>query len=240
MVMDDAALRAVALGADGIVAGLKPGAVYGEMSTASPALTCEIGEAVAARGATMLDAPVSGSTITVEQGQASIMVGGDARALDRVRPYLATMGPGGITHVGPLGLAKAMKIAMNLTLPVQLLAFSEAVLLAEKSGIARETAVEAILKSVAASPMVKYRGPFVLGRMPQEAWFNVAKIQKDLRLALELGRVKGVPLPSVALAHEMLSAAQGMGLGEYDFAVVFDVLARMSGLPGSPKPTGGA
>jgi len=240
MVTDDAALRAVALGSDGIVAGLTPGAVYVEMSTVSPALMQEIGDAVAARGALMLDAPVSGSTITVEQGQASIMVGGEARALERVKPYLTVIGPGGITHVGPLGLAKTMKIATNLALPVQMLAFSEAVLLAEKAGIARERAVEALLKSVIASPMVKYRGPFVLGRMPREAWFNVAMMQKDLKLALELGRTVGVPLPSVSLVHEMLTAARGLGLAEYDFAVVFDVLARMSGLPGSPKATEGA
>src|SRR5206468_1674269 len=162
MVTDDAALRAVALAPDGIVGALGPGTTYVEMSTVSPALTREIGDAVARRGATMLDAPVSGSTITVEQGQASIAVGGDAAALERVRPYLLTMGPGGITHVGPLGLAKAMKVATNLGLAVQMLAFSEAVLLAEKSGIPRETAVEALLKSVIASPMVKYRGPFVI------------------------------------------------------------------------------
>src|SRR5262249_31278502 len=166
MVTDDTALRSVALGRDGIVGALAPGTTYVEMSTVSPALTREIGDAVARRGAAMLDAPVSGSTITVEQGQASIAVGGDAAALERVRPYLLTMGPGGITHVGPLGLAKAMKVATNLGLAVQMLAFSEAVLLAEKSGIPRETAVEALLKSVVASPMVKYRGPFVVGKMP--------------------------------------------------------------------------
>jgi 3-hydroxyisobutyrate dehydrogenase-like beta-hydroxyacid dehydrogenase len=116
-----------------------------------------------------------------------------------------------------------------------MLAFSEAVLLAEKAGIARERAVEALLKSVVASPMLKYRGPFVLG-MPEEAWFNVGMMQKDLRLALELGRAHGVPLPSVALTYEMLTAARALGLAEQDFAVVFDVLAAMSGLPASPKP----
>ncbi|MBI4241026.1 MAG: NAD(P)-dependent oxidoreductase [Candidatus Rokubacteria bacterium] len=239
MVMDDRALRAVALGPDGIVAGLSGGSVYVEMSTVSPAVTREIGEAVAARGAAMLDAPVSGSTITVEQGQASFMVGGDPDALERVRPYLLAIGAA-VTRVGPLGLAKCMKVASNLTLPVQMLAFSEAVLLAEKSGIAREVAVEALLKSVMASPMVKYRGPFVVGRMPAEAWFSVPKIQKDLQLALDQGRAVGVPLPTTALAHEWLTMARGLGLGDYDFAVVFDVLAWMSGLPGSPKSTGGA
>lgn len=238
MVMDNAALRAVALGADGIVAGLKPGAVYVEMSTVSPAVTREIGEAVAARGAAMLDAPVSGSTITVERGQASFMVGGDPQALERVRPYLLAIGPT-VTHVGPLGLAKTMKVATNLGLAAQMLAFSEAVLLAEKSGIAREVAVEVLLKSVVASPMVKYRGPFVVGQMPREAWFSVPKIQKDLQLALDQGRAVGVPLPTTALVQEWLTMARGLGLAEYDFAVVFDVLAWMSGLGPSPK-TGGA
>jgi len=203
MVTDNAALRSVALGADGIVAGLRAGAVYVEMSTVSPAATREIGEAVAACGAAMLDAPISGSTITVEQGQASIAVGGDAAALDRVRPYLLAMGPGGITHVGPLGLAKTMKIATNLGLAVQMLAFCEAVVLAEKSGIAREVAVEALLKSVIASPMVKYRGPFVVGRMPTDAWFPVPMIQKDLQLALDQAHAGGVPLRLARTAKRM-------------------------------------
>jgi 3-hydroxyisobutyrate dehydrogenase-like beta-hydroxyacid dehydrogenase len=236
MITDDAALRGVALGPDGIVGGLRRDAVYVEMSTVSPAVTREIGEAVAARGAAMLDAPISGSTITVEAGTASIAAGGDAAALERVRPYLLAMAPGGITHVGPLGLAKTMKIATNLGLAVQMLALCEAVLLAEKSGIAREVAVEALLKSVIASPMVKYRGPFVIGRMPRDAWFNVAMIQKDLQLALDQGRAVGVPLPTTALTQEWLTMARGLGLGQYDFAILFDVLAGLSGLAPSTKP----
>jgi 3-hydroxyisobutyrate dehydrogenase-like beta-hydroxyacid dehydrogenase len=184
----------------------------------------------------MLDAPISGSTITVEQGQASFQVGGDPQALERVRPYLTAMGPGGITHVGPLGLAKTMKVATNLGLAVQMLAFSEALALAEKSGIARDKAVEALMKSVIASPMVKYRGPFVIGRMSRDAWFNVAMIQKDLQLALDQGHAVGVPLPTTALAQEWLSMARGLGLGDYDFAILFDVLAGMSGLAPSTKP----
>src|SRR3989442_611446 len=133
------------------------------------------------------------------------------------------------------GLAATMKIATNLGIAVQMLAFSEAVLLAEKAGIARERAVETLLKSVVASPMLKYRGPFVL-EMPGEALFNVPMMQKDLALALELGHQTGVPLPTTALTQSMLTAAQALGLGEHDFAVVFDVLARLSGLPGSPRP----
>lgn len=234
MVTDTAALEAVARGDDGILSGLRPGAVYVEMSTVSPAAIRSLAGDVRARGGDILDAPVSGSVATLDAGQLSFMVGGDPATLERVRPYLLAIGPT-ITHVGPLGLAASMKIATNLGLAVQMLAFSEAVLLAEKAGIARDRAVEVLLKSVVASPMIKYRGPFVLG-MPEEAWFNVDMIQKDLRLALELGRSVGVALPATALTNEMMTAARGMGLTEYDFAVVFDVLAHLSGLPPSAKP----
>jgi 3-hydroxyisobutyrate dehydrogenase-like beta-hydroxyacid dehydrogenase len=237
MVTDDVALRAVALGPDGIVAGLDRDATLVEMSTVSAAVVRELEPPVTARGAALLDVPVSGSTITVEQGQASFMVGGDATALARVRPWLLAMGTA-VTHVGPLGLAKTMKVAANLGLAVQMLAFSEAVLLAEKAGIARERAVEALLKSVIASPMVKYRGPFVLGQMPTDAWFKVAMIQKDLQLALDQGRASGVPLPLTSVAQEWMTAARGLGLGDYDFGIVFDVLARLSGAAPSTKPTG--
>jgi 3-hydroxyisobutyrate dehydrogenase-like beta-hydroxyacid dehydrogenase len=233
MVSNTEALDAIAYGPDGVLAGLRRAATWIEMSTVSVGATRRLGEAVIARGATLLDGPVSGSVITLEQGQLSIMVGGDAAALDRVREYLLAIGPT-ITHVGPLGLAVTMKIATNLGLAVQMLAFSEAVLLAEKAGITRERAVETLLKSVIASPMVKYRGPFVL-RMPEDALFNVPMMQKDLELALELGHQVGVPLPTTALTQSMLSAARALGLGEHDFAVVFDVLARLSGLDGSAK-----
>jgi 3-hydroxyisobutyrate dehydrogenase-like beta-hydroxyacid dehydrogenase len=235
MVTDNDALRAVSYGADGVLAGLRGGATLVEMSTVGPDVTRELGEAIAARGAIMLDAPVSGSTVSVEQGVASIQVGGDVAALERVRPYLAVMGPNGITHVGPLGIAKAMKVATNLGVAVQILAFCEAVALAEKSGITREAAVEALMRSVIASPLVKYRGPFVLGKMAEHVSFPVPMIQKDLQLALDQARAVGVPLPLTALTQEWMTKARAMGLGDYDFAVVFDVFAAMSGLPPAPK-----
>jgi 3-hydroxyisobutyrate dehydrogenase-like beta-hydroxyacid dehydrogenase len=206
------------------------------MSTVNPAATRALGDEVSARKAALLDAPVSGSVATLEAGQLAFMVGGDPTVLERVRPYLLAIGPT-ITHVGPLGLAATMKIATNLGLAVQMLAFSEAVCLAEKAGVARERAVETLLRSVVASPMVKYRGPFVLG-MPAEAWFDVGMMQKDLRLALDLGRTVGVTLPTTALTHEFLAAARGRGLADHDFAVVFDVVAELSGLAPSRKPGG--
>jgi 3-hydroxyisobutyrate dehydrogenase-like beta-hydroxyacid dehydrogenase len=134
-----------------------------------------------------------------------------------------------VTHVGENGLALVMKIGTNLSLLVQMLAFSEGVLLAEKSGISREVAVDVLTHSAIASPMVQYRGPFVL-KMPDDAWFNVNMMQKDMLLALDLGRQVDVALPMSAAANQMLTAARGMGLQEQDFAVVFQVLARMSGL----------
>jgi len=233
MVTDSEALRDVAQRPDGILAGLGKGAVWAEMSTVSPTVTRMLGERVAEKGATLLDAPVSGSTVTIAQGQLSFIVGGDPAALERIRPYLLAIGPT-ITHVGALGLAVTMKIAINLSIGVQMLAFSESVLVAEKSGIPRENAVEALLKGVTASPMLKYRGPFVLD-MPDEALFNVMLMQKDMRLALEQGRAVGVPLPATSLVHEMLTAARGLGLADKDFAAVFDVLAKLSGLRGSEK-----
>ncbi len=228
MVTDTPALHAITQGAEGILAGLRLGGIYVDMSTVSPAASRDLAAQVANIGAVMLDAPVSGSISTLEEGKLSIMVGGDASAFEKVKPILQDIGPK-VTHVGGNGLAVGMKIATNLSLAVQMLAFSEGVLLAEKSGIKREVAVEVLLNSVIASPMVKYRGPFVL-KMPDEAWFNVNMMQKDLLLALEMGRRLDVPLPTTAVTNEFLTAARAMGLVEKDFAIVFEVLARMSGL----------
>ena len=228
MVTNTAAVRAVTEGPDGILSGLRPGAVYVDMSTASPANARALAERVSELGAHMLDAPVSGSVSTLEQGKLSVMVGGDADVFARVKPILEAIGPK-VFHVGPNGAAVTMKIATNLSLAVQMLAFSEGVLLAEKSGIQRETAVEVLLASVIASPMVTYRGPFVL-EQPDEAWFDVNMMQKDMNLALELGRELDVPLPTTAVTNEFLTTARALGLDDKDFAVLFDVLAQMAGV----------
>ena len=228
MVTNTQALAAVTEGADGILAGLGPGKVYVDMSTVSPAASRELAERVAERGAAMLDAPVSGSVITLEQGKLSVIVGGDVTTFERVEPILLDIGPT-VTRVGGNGQAVLMKIATNLSLAVQMLAFSEGVLLAEKGGIAREDAVRVLTNSAIASPMVKYRGPFVL-EMPDEAWFDCNMMQKDMVLAMDLGRELAVPLPTTAAANEVLTAARGMGLDHHEFAVMFDVLAQLSGV----------
>jgi 3-hydroxyisobutyrate dehydrogenase-like beta-hydroxyacid dehydrogenase len=228
MVTNSEALQEIADGPNGVIAGLAAGKLWVDMSTVSPAVNRALVARVRAKGADMLDSPVSGSVITLEQGKLTMMVGGSKESFERIKAILLDIGPKS-THVGDNGLALAMKIATNLSLAAQMLAFSEGVLLAEKSGIPREIAVEVLTHSAIASPMVQYRGPFVL-KMPDEAWFDVNMMQKDLLLALELGRQVSVPLPTTSLTNEYLSAARGMGLAKQDFAIIFEVLARMSGV----------
>ncbi|OLE84877.1 MAG: hypothetical protein AUF76_02215 [Acidobacteria bacterium 13_1_20CM_2_65_9] len=228
MVANSAALESVANGPDGFIAGLAPGKIVVDMSTVSPALSRAVAAKVREQGARMVDAPVSGSVATLEQGTLAIMVGGDRATFDKVKPILDDIGPK-VTYVGGNGLAVSMKIATNISVAVQILAFAEGVLLAEKSGIARDVAVDVLTHSVVGSPLLQYRGPFVL-QMPDEAWFNVNMMQKDVQLALEMGRQLGVPLPTTAATNEWLTAARAMGLAEKDFAAVFQALARVSGV----------
>ena len=228
MVTNSIALQAIVEGPDGILAGLTPGKICVDISTVSPEYSRSVAEKVRAKGADMVDAPVSGSVITLQEGKLSVMVGGRKSTFDKIKPLLEDIGPK-VTYVGDNGLALVLKIACNLSLAVQMLAFSEGVLLAEKSGIPRGIAVDVLANSAIASPMIKYRGPFVLN-LPDEAWFNVNMMQKDMLLALELGQKLDVPMPSTAVTNEFLTAARGMGLVEKDFAVVFDVLAHMSGV----------
>ena len=228
MVADSAALEAVVEGPEGILAGLTPGKFYVDISTVSPEYSRVVAAKVRAKGCDMVDAPVSGSVITLQEGKLSVMVGGSKETFEKLKPILLDIGPK-VTHVGDNGLALVMKIATNLSLAVQMLAFSEGVLLAEKSGISREVAVDVLVNSAIASPMIKYRGPFVL-KLPEEAWFNVNMMHKDMLLAIEKARKHDVHMPSTALQNEYKTEARGMGLVKEDFAVVYDVLAQMSGV----------
>jgi len=228
MVTNAAAIAAVTDGPDGMLAGLSAGQFFIDMSTISPTVSRALAAKVRERGADMVDSPVSGSVISLQEGKLSVMVGGRKETFEKIKPLLLDLGPK-VTHVGDNGLALSMKIAVNLSLAVQMLAFSEGVLLAEKSGIARATAVDVLTHSAVASPMIQYRGPFVL-QQPDEAWFDVNMMQKDMLLALDLGRQLDVPLPTTAVSNEILTAARALGWSKYDFACVFDVLAAMSGV----------
>jgi 3-hydroxyisobutyrate dehydrogenase-like beta-hydroxyacid dehydrogenase len=236
-VANSAALTSIAEGPDGILAGLTRGKLFVDMSTVSVATSRALAAKAREKGADMMDAPVSGSVATLKVGRMSLIVAGKRESFERVKPILedfsdqpAAGGQGPkVTYVGENGLALVMKIATNSNLAVQMLAFSEAVLLAEKSGIPRKTAVDVLTHSAIASPMVQYRGPFVL-KLPETAWFDVNMMQKDMLLALELGRQVDVPLPAAAAANEMLTSARAIGLVHEDFAVMFDALAKMSGV----------
>src|SRR5579862_7680250 len=228
MVTNSAAMTEVCEGPNGMLAALGAGKILADMSTVSPAISRGMAAKVREKGADMVDAPVSGSILTLQQGKLSIMVGGRADTFKKLEPLFLDIGQK-VTLVGDNGQALVTKIAINLSLAVQMLAFSEGVLLAEKSGIARETIVDVMTHSVIASPMVQYRGPFAL-KMPDEAWFDVNMMQKDMLLALEMGRQLDVPLPTTAVTNEFLSAARGMGLAKHDFAIIFKVLAKMAGV----------
>jgi 3-hydroxyisobutyrate dehydrogenase-like beta-hydroxyacid dehydrogenase len=229
IVTDGAAVRAVALGPDGVLAGLKHGGIYADMSTISPDASREIAAEFTKAGRHMLDSPISGSPVTVVAGNASVMVGGDAGAFERAKPVMLAIGPK-VTHIGGNGLACQMKIAVNLLLMVEVIAFGEAIALAEKGGVAREVAVDAVLKSVAASPVLGYRGPFILeGKMPAVPLADVTLQQKDMLLALDLGRKLGSPVPLAAAANEMMNACRGLGIDHKDFVAAHEVYRRLGG-----------
>ncbi len=229
IVTDSKAVKSVALGPDGIVSGLRKGDIFIDMSTIEPDASREIAAEFARAGSIMLDGPLSGSPVTVTQGNASIMIGGDEAAYERVKPVLLAIGPK-VTRIGGNGLACQMKIAVNLLLMVEVICFGEAVALAEKGGVAREVALDAILKSVAASPVLGYRGPFILdGKMPDVPLADVTLQQKDMLLALNLGRTLGSPVPLAAAANEMMNACRGLGIDANDFVVAHRVYRMLGG-----------
>ena len=230
IVTDGAAVEAVALGEDGVIHGLSPDSVYLDMSTVSPVVSRRVHAAFTEAGRVMMDAPLSGSPVTVVQGKASVMVGGDRDAFDRVRDVLLAIGPT-VSYIGSSGLAVQTKLSINLLLMVEVIAFGEAVALAEKGGVEREVAVEAILNSVAASPVLAYRGPFILeGNMPEKPLADVTLQQKDMTLVLEQGRTLGMPVPMAASANEMMNACRGLGIDKNDFVIAHEAYRRLGGL----------
>jgi 3-hydroxyisobutyrate dehydrogenase-like beta-hydroxyacid dehydrogenase len=226
MVTDDVALEAISSGPDGILAGLSRGAVYVDMSTVSPRASRELAARVRSLGADMLDAPVSGSVGAAEDGSLTIMVGGRHKTFLALEPLLGELGRT-VTYVGANGHGLLLKLAINVSLAAQMLAFSEGLLLAERGGIDPKLAVDVMTESAIGSPMLQARAPLLLD-LPDEAWFDVELMQKDVRLALEAARILAVPLASAAAADEVLTTARELGYGRRDIAALVEVLARAS------------
>jgi len=229
MVTNGDALDAVTQGPDGILAGLAPGSVYIDMSTVSPQTSRTLAERAALRGAAMLSAPVSGSVPAAAEGSLAIIAGGPADAFERVEPILRQLGST-VTLVGDTGHALLLKLAINISLAVQMLAFSEGLLLAELGGLDRTVALQVMTHSPIGSPMLQARAP-LLRELPDNAWFDVAMMQKDLRLALDTGRDEGLPMPSTTVADQMLSTAFAAGYEHRDIAVLFRTLSDMVAVP---------
>jgi 3-hydroxyisobutyrate dehydrogenase-like beta-hydroxyacid dehydrogenase len=226
MVTDDDALQAITGGPDGILAGLTPGAVHVDMSSVSPHASVALADQVRAAGAAMLDAPVSGSVPQAAQGNLAIMVGGDEPAFRTVEPMLAHLGHP-VTRVGGNGRGVLLKLAINISLAVQTLAFSEGLLLAERGGIDPELAARVMSSSSIGSPMLAARVPLLLD-LPQEAWFDVALMHKDIQLALRQARQLNLTLPTAASADDMLRTAGQLGYEHRDLAALHEVLARLN------------
>lgn len=228
MLTNTTAVEGAAEGEDGILAGLRPGTVWADLSTISPDASVALAERVAATSAHFLDTPVSGSPATLAAGQMSVMVGGDRAAYDRVEHVLHAIGPK-VTYIGPNGHAILTKVAINLTLVVSVTAFAEAVTLVEKAGVDRAAVVDAALKSVIASPVIGYRAPLLVD--DNEVYADVELQQKDLVLAQELGRRLGAAVPTCSAASDMLSAGRSSDLSDRDFLVsVADVYRKMAGV----------
>jgi 3-hydroxyisobutyrate dehydrogenase-like beta-hydroxyacid dehydrogenase len=225
---DDRVLEAVASGDDGILAGLAADKIWVDMSTVSARASRELAKRVQAQGAAMLDAPVSGSVPQVQTGTLTIMVGGDEQAYARVEPLLRELGTP--THIGENGQGLVLKLAINISLAVQMLAFAEGLVLAERSGIDPKLAVEVMTESPIGSPMLRARADLVLD-LPDEAWFDMSFMQKDVALALDTGRALHVPLPSAATADQMLTLARGLGYEQRDIAALFQVLEHLTSDP---------
>ena len=224
MVTDDAAVGAITSGPDGIIAGLADGQVYVDMSTISPRTSREVAGQVRAVGAEMLDAPVSGSIPQAESGMLAIFVGGSEEAFVSVEPVLRKLGRA-VTRIGPNGQGLLIKLAVNISLAVQTLAFSEGLLLAERGGIDLRLAAEAMSTSSIGSPMLKARVPLLIN-LPQQAWFDVTMMHKDIRLARQAADDLEISLPSAAVADEMLARASELGYAHRDLASLHEVLAQ--------------
>lgn len=227
-------VESVASGPDGILAGLNEGKLWADLSTISPRASRELAARVRehGRGARMLDTPVSGSVPQVKSGTLTIMVGGDQDAYERIESALGVLGTP--THIGENGQGLMLKLAINISLAVQTLAFSEGLLLAERDGIDPHLAAKVMADSQIGSPMLKLRVPLILDP-PDGAWFDIGLMHKDIRLVRQAGTELATPLPTAQVADEILTQAEQLGYARRDIASIHQLLAARSR---DPTPDG--
>jgi 3-hydroxyisobutyrate dehydrogenase-like beta-hydroxyacid dehydrogenase len=214
-----------------LIASLDSDTTWVDVSTVSPRLARDLAARAGERGVAMLDAPVSGSVPQVRAGTLTIMVGGDHNAYARVKSILRELGTP--THIGASGHGQVLKLAVNISLAVQMLALAEGLLLAERAGLDTALALDVMTSSSIGSPMLKARAPLVLD-LPDDAWFDISLMRKDIELALATARELGVPLGTAERADEVLAAAGRLGYDRRDLAALFEVLEDMTPAP-SPR-----
>lgn len=216
---DDSAVRDVYANKDGIAAGVGAGAVVIEMSTITPSVITEIGTLIDAAGAHFLDAPVSGSVMLVEQGNLTIMVGGEAEALDIARPVLEALAAN-IFHVGRRGSGATVKLAVNALVHGINGSLAEALVLAEKAGVDRETAYEVFAAGAGGAPFLQYKKGAYLDPDAAPVAFSLDLVAKDLSLITGLGKQVGASMPISEAGLSLTNSAIASGLGDRDMSAL--------------------
>ncbi len=227
MVGDDAQSQAVWTGEQGVLAGAKAGTLLIECSTLAPDWVRELGALAAAQGCDFLDAPVTGSKPQAAAGQLNLFVGGEAAALEKARPALEAISRT-ISHLGPVGAGATWKLINNMMAAVQLAALAEGLTLAEKAGIDMQQAAQLIGASASGSPIVNGKLPRMMEQRYGDTDFSLQWMHKDVRYALGLAGQFGLHLPTAQAAETIYEKAESQGLGEQDFASVYEGVRAQS------------
>jgi 2-hydroxy-3-oxopropionate reductase len=227
MVSDSPEVEEVILGPKGVIKGLKAGSVVIDMSSISPVVTQRIAAELSTKGATMLDAPVSGGETGAVQGTLSIMVGGDEKVFNDVKPLLEKMGKS-VVRVGHIGAGGFTKLSNQIIVAAALQAISEALVLAQKAGVDIQLVYEAIKGGMAGGRTLDMKIPMLI-RRNFEPGFKMDLHIKDLKNALLAGKSLGVALPSTGLIHELFTACSAQGKGQKDHSVVYTLVEQLAG-----------
>jgi 3-hydroxyisobutyrate dehydrogenase/2-hydroxy-3-oxopropionate reductase len=225
---DSEMARQITVGKDGLIEGVKPGAVIADCSTIAPDLSVAIGQEFGTKKAFFLDAPCTGSTGGARGGTLTFMVGGDQAAFERAKPYFECMGKLFYYCGGP-GMGLNAKLTQNLILSNIMAAFNEGIVLSTKAGISPELMLDILNNSAAKSGLVAFKAPYIFSRN-FETNFSTKWMHKDIGMALDSGKRLGVPLPLTGLTQQMFQAAVSKGLGEDDFCSTIKVLEEIAGV----------